>query len=333
MAPAATAGAALGGLSAPDDTLPLPPEPPPGGPPTATVPPITVTAQAPRAAARSNIPPGLPALAVANRQPAAQQDAPTQAPAQPAREQDGLDRLISQIEAGRTNSEQRRGDAVNMALIEAGLRIAGSQSPHLAAAISEGAVPAVQGYSQERRAIRQDERGDLRDMLSANMAQSQRRYYEGRVENDRTRNALIASEGAADRANRLAVAGIGASARGQRDPYDQALGNFESIFGVRYDPSNEEHRRNLFNIASRTPGAYETASDRNRNAQATNLRQQINDIGTSLRDLTLAAQERQTLMARRQMLQQQLDTIFGIGGPPAATGAPPAGATVHRLAP
>lgn len=89
--------------------------------------------------------------------------------------------MAEEIRRGRPNEGERRNEALNMALMEAGLRIAGSQSPHLAQAISEGAVPAMQGYSRAIGDIRKDMREASKDELEVRMAQITNMYRAGQI--------------------------------------------------------------------------------------------------------------------------------------------------------
>lgn len=89
--------------------------------------------------------------------------------------------LMNRLREGRTNEPERRREAQNNALIEAGLRIAASNNPRLAGAIGEGALPAVQGYTQQRAQIRQDQRADLQSEMAAAQADIQRRYMAGQL--------------------------------------------------------------------------------------------------------------------------------------------------------
>lgn len=136
---------------------------------------------------------------------------------------DQLRAMAEEIRRGRPNSEERRNEALNMALIEAGLRIAGSQSPHFAQALSEGAVPAIQGYTRAVGDIRKEAREATKDELEVRMAQITNMYRAGQIsaslyniERDsidkeldrrqRERTAgMTASEAARDRAERAAA--------------------------------------------------------------------------------------------------------------------------------
>lgn len=147
----------------------------------------------PAAAARSGLGPlraGLPALAP--QPPAIRQELARAGDATP----DRLTSVLNRINEGRTDAGSRRSDAINMALIEAGLRIAGSNSPRLAGAISEGGIPALQGFTQQSQQIRQDQRQDLRDELQTAVAANQNEYQRGRLslQEMQIRNEAIANQ-------------------------------------------------------------------------------------------------------------------------------------------
>lgn len=98
--------------------------------------------------------------------------------------------LLNRLREGRTNEPERRREAQNNALIEAGLRIAASNNPRLAGAIGEGALPAVQGYAQQRAQIRQDQRAELQQEMAAAQADIQRRYMAGQLSAAEYRSAM-----------------------------------------------------------------------------------------------------------------------------------------------
>jgi len=89
--------------------------------------------------------------------------------------------LLDRIRESRTNEGDRRKEAQNMALIEAGLRIASSNNPRLGAAIAEGAAPAVQSYTQQLGQIRQDQNADITRELAVAQADLNRRYMVGQI--------------------------------------------------------------------------------------------------------------------------------------------------------
>lgn len=112
--------------------------------------------------------------------------------------------LMNRLREGRTNEPERRREAQNNALIEAGLRIAASNNPRLAGAIGEGALPAVQGYTQQRAQIRQDQRAELQQEMAAAQADIQRRYMAGQLSAAEYRSAM--SEAGANERTRLQLA-------------------------------------------------------------------------------------------------------------------------------
>lgn len=94
---------------------------------------------------------------------------------------DQLRAMAEEVRRNRPSEGERRNEALNMALIEAGLRIAGSQSPHFAQALSEGAVPAVQGYTRAIGDIRKETREATKDELEVRMAQITNMYRAGQI--------------------------------------------------------------------------------------------------------------------------------------------------------
>jgi hypothetical protein len=132
---------------------------------------------------------------------------------------DGLGGIRDRMREERVDPAARRSEAVNMALIEAGLRIAGSRNPSLIGAIGEGALPAVQSYSQQLGQIRGEQRQARQDELELAKQDTNRQFaigqisaaeYRSRMDNinrniqvnaqERGANArLAASEAAAER--------------------------------------------------------------------------------------------------------------------------------------
>lgn len=119
--------------------------------------------------------------------------------------------LMNRLREGRTNEPERRREAQSNALVEAGLRIAASNNPRLAGAIGEGALPAVQGYTQQRAQIRQDQRADLQSEMAAAQADIQRRYMAGQLSAAEYRSAM-AEAGAYDRTRMQLAAQAGQQA-------------------------------------------------------------------------------------------------------------------------
>ena len=150
---------------------------------------------------------------------------------------DGMGSIRDRMREERVDPAARRNEAVNMALIEAGLRIAGSRNPSLIGAIGEGALPAVQSYGQQLGQIRGEQREARRDELELAKQETNRQFaigqisaaeYRSRMDNinanirvnaqERGANArLIASEAAATR--RAADAAAAAEASDLRRGY------------------------------------------------------------------------------------------------------------------
>jgi hypothetical protein len=148
----------------------------------------------PPAPTRTPRPAGLPGIRAS--QAPTEQSAQSGVTSPSSQTPDRLAPILDRIREGRTDPSERRSEAMNMALIDAGLRIAGSKSPRLAGAISEGGVPALQAFSQQSQQIRQDQRQDLRDELQTAMAQNTNDFQRGRLSQQEfaTRQQLIIAQ-------------------------------------------------------------------------------------------------------------------------------------------
>lgn len=108
----------------------------------------------------------------------------------------------------------RSNEALDMALISAGLRIAGSQSPHFAAALAEGATPAIQDYTNQRREIRSDQRADRAEGLAIANAQTSNDYRRGQLGATLAQIEAAERNSLRDNQTRLEAARIQASTAG-----------------------------------------------------------------------------------------------------------------------
>ena len=216
--------------------------------------------------------------------------------------------LLDRIKSSRTNEGDRRREAQNMALLEAGLRIAGSNNPRLAGAISEGAVPAVQTYNQQVRQIREDQNADLTRDLSVAQADLQRRYAAGQIsasELDRQSRMLISNN---EIAARMRVAQMQAANAG-RNP------QLELLQAIRRDPKlAETHAR----INGRDP---ETRAESRLASQVTAVNGSVNALTRILSDPsgTLTDAQRAEYTAELAQLTQTLRSLRsrmggGLGG-------------------
>lgn len=119
--------------------------------------------------------------------------------------------IRKQLSEMKTDPKARREEALNMALVEAGLRIASSNNPRLAGAIGEGATPALQSYNQQAAQIRQDQRADIKDQLAIAQADLQRQFANGQISGAelRARTQLLVAqmhEGGANARNAATLA-------------------------------------------------------------------------------------------------------------------------------
>jgi hypothetical protein len=216
--------------------------------------------------------------------------------------------LLDRIKSSRTNEGDRRREAQNMALLEAGLRIAGSNNPRLAGAISEGAVPAVQTYNQQVRQIREDQNADLTRDLSVAQADLQRRYMAGQIsasELQRQTQMLISNN---EIAARMRVAQMQAANAG-RNP------QLELLQAIGRDPKlAETHAR----MNGRDP---ETRAESRLASQVTAVNGSVNALTRILSDPsgTLTDAQRAEYTAELAQLTQTLRSLRsrmggGLGG-------------------
>lgn len=133
---------------------------------------------------------------------------------------DNMSGIRDRMREDRVDPAARRSEAVNMALIEAGLRIAGSRNPSLIGAIGEGALPAVQSYGQQLNQIRGEQRQSRQDELELAKQEVTRQFaigqissaeYRSRMENINANARIAAQERGANA--RLAASEAGAERR------------------------------------------------------------------------------------------------------------------------
>jgi hypothetical protein len=306
--------------------------PPPAAQPPAAQPPASRPAAAQPAPAPASRPQGIEALRPGSTEGAEQPQSSVQFA-------DRLSPLFARMQEGRVDPAARRNEAMNMALIEAGLRIASSRNPSLAGAIGEGAAPAVQAYSQQLGQIRQDQRQDLRDELQGALAQNQNDYYRGRLSQQEfaTRQQMIIErmrQTGEDR--RTGQREEGANARnaatiaaGGRPP--DAVRLFNAAMGRDPRPGNQEDLAILYRLNERYDPARTTVPAESRAEIARNnalLRDpEIVSLSRRLESVaTLPGAEGDRM---RDMLRQQLNAArtrvlqeLSATGNPSSTTAP-----------
>lgn len=281
----------------------------------------------------------------------------------------------------RTDPAARRADATNLALLEAGLRIAGSNNPNAIGALSEGAA-ALPGYARQLSEIRKDQRDDILTQIQMERA---------RAEDNRSARALAANLYGTETQRELAVmrergdAGRHAATMGYNERrlaadqehrtqslVPQDIRTFRSMVGADYDDNNPRHREVMSQIQTR--GAVDrvpesvrlaewinsapTEDERRRRLEATGrdpaLRQAQQDETRrrNIEDATRRFREanpgfvpnlteenigrmRPDAQQRYRALQAEFNRIQRgeLATTPTAPGAPPPGATIHRLVP
>ena len=256
---------------------------------------------------------------------------------------DNMSGIRDRMREDRVDPAARRSEAVNMALIEAGLRIAGSRNPSLIGAIGEGALPAVQSYGQQLNQIRGEQRQSRQDELELAKQEVTRQFaigqissaeYRSRMENinanariaaqERGANArLAASEAGAERryleqtrrderlaATRLAADTASRHGRGEYTPEEFAA----------LSPEQQTFVRERYPASARSDLATQQEEARARAEIANNVSQSMTNIATreSIRAELVAARRRDNPADRNPvvtnsdvrdyLLQQAIDT-------------------------
>lgn len=246
---------------------------------------------------------------------------------------DRLSPLFERMREGRVDPAARRNEALNMALIEAGLRIAGSRNPSLAGALGEGAAPAVQSYAQQLGQIRADQRQDLRDELQGALAQNQNDYYRGRLSQQEfaTRQQMLIEQlRQSGETGRTMLREAGADARNaatiaaqNRSPEAQRLWEFMHP-GQRFDPNNPAHVESMNRVLGRGRDPNEAREQRltaalQRDPEIVALSRRLETLST----LTGEAGERQRALVRQQLeaarRRVEQSVISGAGGLPVSS--------------
>lgn len=276
---------------------------------------------------------------------------------------DNMSGIRDRMREDRVDPAARRSEAVNMALIEAGLRIAGSRNPSLIGAIGEGALPAVQSYGQQLNQIRGEQRQSRQDELELAKQEVTRQFaigqissaeYRSRMENINA-NARIAaqergadrragaSEAAADRryteqarrderlaATRLTADTASRHGRGEYTPQEFAA----------LSPEQQTFVRERFPASARSDLATQQEEARARAAIASNVAQSLRDPGTmeGTRAQLIAARRRENPenrnpvvtdadvenhLIQRALRLQQAASAYGRQGQQGSGGAAP----------
>lgn len=117
--------------------------------------------------------------------------------------------LRERMQRERIDPAARKNEAINLALVEAGLRMAASKNPSFLGAVGEGAAPAVQSYAQQAGQIRAEQRQGLRDEMDLAKQEITRQYMVGQISAAEHRN--LTSEIGANNRLRAQLAGQAAN--------------------------------------------------------------------------------------------------------------------------
>ena len=93
------------------------------------------------------------------------------------------------MERERVNPATERENARNMALLQAGLAIAGGTSPHFAQNLA-GAIPAIQGYQTQVTNLRKEGRDELKAQFDLAKADVEAQYHQGMLTEHQRKTAL-----------------------------------------------------------------------------------------------------------------------------------------------
>ena len=232
------------------------------------------------------------------------------------------------MERERVNPATERENARNMALLQAGLAIAGGTSPHFAQNLA-GAIPAIQGYQTQVTNLRKEGRDELKAQFDLAKADVEAQYHQGML-TEHQRNSLVSQLNAELQARtslettRMQVAGHERSARISADGRDRLTDMDKTVADILKDNPDmkpSEARRQAADILR----GFTARGDTTLNAQ--NQR----DIGAALRNPELRTSVGNTL--RRQLgrtatvseINAEIRSTFGApGAAPQSNPASPA---------
>jgi hypothetical protein len=100
-----------------------------------------------------------------------------------------LNSIMERMERERVNPATERENARNMALLQAGLAIAGGTSPHFAQNLA-GAIPAIQGYQTQMTNLRKEGRDELKAQFDLAKADVEAQYHQGMLTEHQRKTAL-----------------------------------------------------------------------------------------------------------------------------------------------
>lgn len=142
--------------------------------------------------------------------------------------------LRERMQKERIDPAARKNEAINLALVETGLRMAASKNPSFLGAVGESAAPAVQSYTQQANQIRAEQRQATRDEMDLAKQEITRQYMVGQISAAEHRN-LTAEIGANNR--------LRAQLAGQAAQTDRMIRSQEEISRRALDVERERTQR------------------------------------------------------------------------------------------
>jgi hypothetical protein len=224
------------------------------------------------------------------------------------------------MERERVNPATERENARNMALLQAGLAIAGGTSPHFAQNLAAGAIPAMQSYQTQVTNLRKEGRDELKAQFDLARADVEAQYHQGMLNEHQLKtrleylstqetNALrqrIATEG---NTTQIEAARIAAGGRGDR-PTD--LGNHVRAL-MEANPTMSRADAYDRAIKSHRGGDTNTALNNLTNQYMQRVRDLSQSENEQLRGV-LSPDHRKVITDRFAAQRRQLDSMYSSRG-------------------
>lgn len=222
-----------------------------------------------------------------------------------------LNSIMERMERERVNPAAERENARNMALLQAGLAIAGGTSPHFAQNLA-GAVPAIQGYQTQMTNLRKEGRDELKAQFDLAKADVEAQYHQGMLTEHQRKTALdylsnqetnAVRQRIATENNAAQIQAARISAGGRDRPTD--LGNHVRAL-MEANPTMSQ--ADAYGIAVKAQRGGDTSDTRNNAAALGRAATQLAANETYNR-LTRQINSSTITPERRAVLQQQMSEI------------------------
>jgi hypothetical protein len=159
-----------------------------------------------------------------------------------AKEESALDKYARMLMGSTEDNKAQREDAKNMAILQAGLAIAGGNSPNAFQNISAGALPATQQYQQQMSQLRRDDRGNIKELANMELGR-QKLSVEEQRHKDQMAIAKMQVDAMRDRYSGAGEAGLNKSLAAERKSYileemkngtslDEAIRKVDQALGI-----------------------------------------------------------------------------------------------------